>query len=164
MKKNIFILILFCLCLSMIFGASNNKMYVSVEEVVVKDKPSFFAKSQDFVYYGDAVLVIEEKGKWKKIQLIEEPAVFGWVSTSALTKKKIVKTGSRVSASAEELALAGKGFSEDVEMEYKKQGNFNYDAVDKLEENKIDVEKILDFMISGKLNTELLEEVKGDEE
>lgn len=152
------------LCLTGIFASSNSKMYVSVEEAVIKDKPSFFGKSQDSVFYGDAVFVVEEKGKWKKIQLIEDPAVFGWVTTASLTKKKIVKTGSRVSASADELALAGKGFSEEVEKEYKKQVSLDYDAVDKLEENKIDFEHILDFMISGNLGTELLKEKEGDQE
>ena len=48
--------------------------------------------------------------------------------------------------------------------EYKKQVPLDYDAVDKLEENKIDFEHILDFMISGNLGTELLKEKEGDQE
>ena len=59
--------------------------------------------------------------------------------------------GEVVSASTEELALAGKGFTAEIEAEYKKQASLNYDAVDKLETNLISFDRVLDFMAAGKL-------------
>lgn len=126
-------------------------MYVKVEEAVLKESPSFWGKNGASVFYGEEVVILEEKNSWKKVQLVIDSSVSGWISESSLTKKRIVASGSRVSASTEELALAGKGFTAEIEAEYKKQASLNYDAVDKLETNLISFDKVLDFMAAGKL-------------
>ena len=126
-------------------------MYVKVEEAVLKESPSFWGKNGASVFYGEEVVILEEKNSWKKVQLVIDSSVSGWISESSLTKKRIVASGSRVSASTEELALAGKGFTAEIEAEYKKQASLNYDAVDKLETNLISFDRVLDFMAAGKL-------------
>lgn len=126
-------------------------MYVKVEEAVLKESPSFWGKNGASVFYGEEVVILEEKNSWKKVQLVIDSSVSGWISESSLTKKRIVASGNRVSASTEELALAGKGFTAEIEAEYKKQTSLNYDAVDKLETNLISFDRVLDFMAAGKL-------------
>ena len=126
-------------------------MYVSVEEAVLKQSPSFWGKNGASVFYGEEVIILEEKNSWKKVQLVIDPSVSGWINESSLTKKKIVVSENRVSASAEELALAGKGFTAEIEAEYKKQGSLNYDAVDKLENNLVSFDKVIEFMESGNI-------------
>jgi len=126
-------------------------MYVKVEEAVLKESPSFWGKNGASVFYGEEVVILEEKNSWKKVQLVIDSSVSGWISESSLTKKRIVASGTRVSASTEELALAGKGFTAEIEAEYKKQASLNYDAVDKLETNLISFDRVLDFMTAGKL-------------
>ena len=126
-------------------------MYVKVEEAVLKESPSFWGKNGASVFYGEEVVILEEKNSWKKVQLVIDSSVSGWISESSLTTKKIVASGNRVSASTEELALAGKGFTAEIEAEYKKQASLNYDAVDKLETNLISFDRVLDFMAAGKL-------------
>ena len=96
-------------------------MYVKVEEAVLKESPSFWGKNGASVFYGEEVVILEEKNSWKKVQLVIDSSVSGWISESSLTQKKIVASGNRVSASTEELALAGKGFTAEIEAEYKKQ-------------------------------------------
>ena len=151
MKKNFTIFILLILCLCSVFAKTGTKMYVKVEEAVLKESPSFWGKNGASVFYGEEVVILEEKKSWKKVQLVIDSSVSGWISESSLTQKKIVVSGSRVSASTEELALAGKGFTAEIEAEYKKQASLNYDAVDKLETNLISFDRVLDFMAAGKL-------------
>ena len=151
MKKNFTIFILLILCLCSVFAKTGTKMYVKVEEAVLKESPSFWGRNGASVFYGEEVVVLEEKNSWKKVQLVIDSSVSGWISESSLTKKRIVASGNRVSASTEELALAGKGFTAEIEAEYKKQASLNYDAVDKLETNLISFDKVLDFMAAGKL-------------
>ena len=151
MKKNFTIFILLILCLCSVFAKTGTKMYVKVEEAVLKESPSFWGKNGASVFYGEEVVILEEKNSWKKVQLVIDSSVSGWISESSLTKKKIVASGNRVSASTEELALAGKGFTAEIEAEYKKQASLNYDAVDKLETNLISFDRVLDFMAAGKL-------------
>lgn len=149
MKKKIAIFWFFVCTIFSLFAQS--KMYVSVEENILKDKPSFFAKDCSTVYYGEEVLVLETKGKWSKIKLISDSDVFGWISSSSLTKKKIVASGSRVNVSTSELALAGKGFNAEIESEYKNQTNTNYDAVDIVEKNKVEIQSVIEFISEGNL-------------
>lgn len=151
MKKNFTIFILLILCLCSVFAKTGTKMYVKVEEAVLKESPSFWGKNGASVFYGEEVVILEEKNSWIKVQLVIDSSVSGWISESSLTKKKIVASGNRVSASTEELALAGKGFTAEIEAEYKKQASLNYDAVDKLETNSISFDRVLDFMAAGKL-------------
>lgn len=151
MKKNFTIFILLILCLCSVFAKTGTKMYVKVEEAVLKESPSFWGKNGASVFYGEEVVILEEKNSWKKVQLVIDSSVSGWISESSLTKKRIVASGNRVSASTEELALAGKGFTAEIEAEYKKQTSLNYDAVDKLETNSISFDRVLDFMAAGKL-------------
>ena len=151
MKKNFTIFILLILCLCSVFAKTGTKMYVKVEEAVLKESPSFWGKNGASVFYGEEVVILEEKNSWKKVQLVIDSSVSGWISESSLTKKRIVASGNRVSASTEELALAGKGFTAEIEAEYKKQASLNYDAVDKLETNLISFDRVLDFMAAGKL-------------
>jgi glutamate-1-semialdehyde aminotransferase len=71
---------------------------------------------------------------------------------SALTTKKVSMsagtTTAKTAASSDELALAGKGFSAQVEKEYQaKNKNLNFAAVDRMEKIKIsptDMQKFLD--------------------
>ncbi|MFA6857176.1 MAG: hypothetical protein WCR31_08205 [Treponema sp.] len=56
--------------------------------------------------------------------------------------------GSRVSADADE--VAGKGFKSEVENKYKKTGNADYIAVDRMEKNSISTRDIVWFISDGK--------------
>lgn len=155
--KKIFAILILIFCVFGLFAKSEPKMYVSVEEAILKEKPSFFSKSTNSVFYGEEVIVLDTKGSWKKVQLTGNSSVFGWISESSLTKKKILASESKVTASADEIALAGKGFNAEIEAEYKKQGTTNYDAVDKLEEKSVSFENSLDFMLDGKLENQVVD-------
>ena len=155
--KKIFAVLILIFCVFGLFAKPEQKMYISVEEAILKEKPSFFSKSTNSVFYGEEVIVLDTKGSWKKVQLTGNTSVFGWISESSLTKKKILVSESKVTASADEIALAGKGFNAEIEAEYKKQGTANYDAVDKLEEKSVSFENSLDFMLDGKLENQAVD-------
>lgn len=144
-------------CFSSLFASKGTKMYVLVDKTELKSSPSFFGKNLEAIFYGDEVIVLEEKGKWKKVQLSSDSWIEGWINESSLTKKKIVVSDSRLSVSTEELALAGKGFNADIEAQYKKEGNLNYQDVDVVEKNMISFENVLDFMIDGKLENQVVD-------
>lgn len=157
MKKILIICLLMIFCFCGLFAKVGNKMYVSVEKAALKSGTSIFAKECGEVFYGDAVVVLEEKGKWTKVQGVSDSSISGWISRSSITTKKIIVSENKVSASAEELALAGKGLTAEIEAEYKKNGNGNYEAVEVLEKNEISFTRVLDFMKSGELLFEELE-------
>ena len=158
MKKNILVFFMMIFCLSGIFAKVGNTMYVTSEEVTLKEKPSFFSNDLENIYYGDAVIILQEKGNWAKIYLDLNSSTTGWINTSSLSKKKIVSTSNRVSASTSELSLAGKGFNAEIESQYKISEIVDYDAVDKLEKNMISFTLVMDFMKSGMLLVQNIEQ------
>lgn len=73
---------------------------------------------------------------------------------SALTKKKVVMQAggqdAQVAASGEELALAGKGFNQQVEAEFKERNpSVDFKWVDWMEKSVFSPEDILAFLRAG---------------
>ncbi len=95
--------------------------------------------------------ILAEAGKWTQIELKENPSNKGWIPSTNLTKKKII-SGKTQNLSESELALAGKGFSAEVEDAMKQRhGELRFDLVDKIEDNYVGDEDLLEFIVEGKL-------------
>ncbi|MDR0722607.1 MAG: hypothetical protein LBF75_07445 [Treponema sp.] len=125
-------------------------MYVAVKTVAVKASTDFFARDRGTLVYGNSVRVLQEQGKWVEIQAAEA-SLQGWIAASSLTSKRIIASGRRTSASVQELALAGKGFSEEAETLYRHEGRFDYDAIDAMETLHVSDLDLYTFLIDGHL-------------
>ncbi|HTO21218.1 MAG TPA: SH3 domain-containing protein, partial [Spirochaetia bacterium] len=127
------------------------------KQTQVRDKPSYLGKILGVLSYGDRVTVVDDSNKaWLKVTG-PDGKLTGWVSASALTTKKIVlAAGSenvQQGASSGEVALAGKGFNEDVEQKYKSEGKLDYTWVDKMETYNPSPDQVAAFLQQGGLNT-----------
>jgi SH3-like domain-containing protein len=133
--------------------AAEKMMSVSVKETPLRSTPTFLGKIVAVLQYTDRVEVLEERSGWARVSL---SGAQGWVHMSALSKKKIVLQAGdsdvQQSASSSEVALAGKGFNEQVEAEYKQQNNLDYTMVDRMEQFTVTTEEILLFVEQGALN------------
>lgn len=155
MKKHVLVISLFMLISALLpaKGKKDNKpMYVSVVSLSVKDKASFFASEVGQLSYGEPVFVLAEKKSWTKIQSIDQEEIIGWVSEKSLTKKKLIASEGNVDTNADELALAGKGFSKAIEGAYSEEYDVSFDVVDEIEDNTVSDDEVLDFLKEGKLN------------
>ncbi len=137
-----------------VWAKVGDKMYVNVQEATLKSGTGFFASENGVLPYGAQVKVLAEKGKWVEIVSAVDNSLKGWVPLSSLTKKKILNDGLfSVSASTEELALAGKGFSAEVENLYKTPATQDiYALLDSIESKEIDKEELFEFVVEGKLS------------
>ncbi|MBQ5647169.1 MAG: SH3 domain-containing protein [Treponema sp.] len=149
MKKILFFIVMIA-CTSFIY-AKPKKMYVSAEKINLKSSTSFFAKQLEALDYGQQVLVLETKGKWSKVQPVENAEISGWISSSLLSKRKLISSFNNFSATTDELALAGKGFSSSDNWG---KSNANYDAVKQIEGQIISNEELLKFIKEGELKNE----------
>jgi SH3-like domain-containing protein len=125
-------------------------MYVTAKTIEVKNSFGFFANTLGTLAYGASVSVLQEYGKWAQVRSSEPPVLSGWVPASSLTSKRII-TGSSTSASANEIALAGKGFNQEVENAYRQNGTLDYDAIDAMEEIRISSQQLFSFLQEGRL-------------
>ena len=131
---------------------AQEEMSVNVKETQLRSSPSFLGKVVSLLLYGDRLEILDSRGPWKEVKFSGEK---GWVHESALTQKRVVlKAGASdvdKTADSGEVALAGRGFNERVEEEYKSQSNLDYTWVDKMEEFGLSPEMLVTFLQSADL-------------
>jgi len=152
MRVRLFAAAVLLLAAGAAFGA---EMSVTVKQTQVRDKPSYLGKILGSLSYGDRVTVLDQSNKaWMKVTG-PDGKLQGWVSASALTTKKIeLAAGSenvQQGASSGEVALAGKGFNETVEKEYKADGKLDYTWVDKMGQITVSPDQLAAFVSQGGL-------------
>jgi uncharacterized protein YgiM (DUF1202 family) len=147
MKRIFLILTLVLLVSPLLFSqAPRTARYVSVQTAPLKDSTGFFAKEVGNLSLGTEVTVVREDGKWTQVQAGN---LSGWVASASLSARRVVASNANVSAS--EVALAGKGFSPDMEMEYRKNG-LDYSEVDRMEKLVVPAGDLLQFINEGRLS------------
>jgi uncharacterized protein YgiM (DUF1202 family) len=132
--------------------ARNSTAYVAVRTVQLKSSTGFFAGNRGALSYGDQVTVLQTKGKWAEVRSSARSSLSGWINSSNLTTRRILATGSATSASANEIALAGKGFNEEVENAYRANGGVNYADVDQTETQRVSDQELYTFLTEGHLS------------
>jgi uncharacterized protein YgiM (DUF1202 family) len=143
---------LFLIAAAAAFADAPKPMFVQVKETQVRAAPSFLSTILDKLFYGAKVQVSAQKDGWARVALRSGKGE-GWVNLSALTKKTVVlKAGSEnvaESASSGEVALAGKGFNQEVENKYKQDNNVDYTWVDRMAAFVVTPEQAEAFLKDG---------------
>jgi len=158
LKISLIIFLLICLNGFPAFAAEQKMMSIQVKKGEIRSTPSFLGVIVARLSYGDRIYVREERGHWVRVGL---PGINseGWIHTSVLTPKKIVlnpgATDVQTSASSDELALAGKGFSKQVENKFRKKSpNINYAWIDRMEKFVVSQKQSKQFLKEGDLSPE----------
>ena len=152
MKK---VFILLCMGLFVVASAKTQAikggtMYVAAKTVELKSSVGFFASVKGTLAYGATVTIIQIKGDWAEVRSEANSSVSGWTPVANLSSKRIV-SGTASGATANEVALAGKGFNQEVENAYKAKGKLNYADVDRTEAQKVSKKELQDFVTAGHL-------------
>jgi uncharacterized protein YraI len=148
--KRLAILLLLCCSAAVAFAQTKGgTLYVAVKSAAVKSSTWFFASTKGTLTYGTQITVQSVNGKWVEIK---SGSLTGWVENASLTSKKITSSASSTSASVTEIALAGKGFNEEIEGTYK-AGNaeLDYANVDLVEKIAVSPDELQKFIKDGKL-------------
>jgi hypothetical protein len=159
-RQKISVVMFFLICVTALaaFAAGQKMMSVQVNAGVVRVTPSFLGGIVTQLSYGDRVYILEEKESWTRVGLSWN-SVKGWIHSSALTPKKIVlKAGTEdveVGTSGEEIALAGKGFNQQVESEFRaKNSNLDFIWIDRMEKYVVSEKRMKQFLKEGELSSE----------
>jgi len=131
--------------------AKGGTAWVSSKTAPVKSSTWFFAGTRGTLQMGEQVSVLQVSGNWAEIRSASNSSLSGWVAVSNLSSKRIVSSGA--GASASEIALAGKGFNQEIENAYKTDGSLNYADVDKTEAITVIEDELLKFITDGHLVT-----------
>lgn len=120
----------------------------------VRSQPKFYASEVATVQRGDWLEEVAKTDGWMKVKTAT--GAVGWVHSSACVLKKIklskVESMGAGNVSADEVALAGKGFNPVVEKKYRESHpELNYGLLDKIESFDVDETELIEFMQEGKL-------------
>lgn len=143
-----FILLLTLFCHS----AAAETVQVTTRENAVRSDCRFFAPVKLKVVLGDRLSVKEKNGDWYQVTA---KGIDGCIHKSAVKDRNFASAGrgaSAGSASSDEVSLAGKGFSPQVESGYRKSGkNLNYNAVDEISRIEVSEKSLESFIKQGGL-------------
>jgi len=132
-------------------GAREREMIVQVRETVLRETASFLGRPTATLSYGERVAAGEEQRGW--VPARTENGRQGWVHASALTRgRRALRAGESAGTAAEreELALAGKGFSSDVEEAFRdRNARIDYTWVDRMETIIVDPAAMRSFLAEG---------------
>jgi len=153
MKK---LLIVFCLAVFVTgFAAAQLRvggtMYVAVRNLDLKSSTGFFASNRGRLEYGEAVSVVRINGRFAEVRSSRDRNVTGWTPSANLSARQVV-AGTTTTATAREVAMAGKGFNQEVEQSFRTQQNLNYADVDRVEAIVLDIAALRRFLEEGRLS------------
>jgi hypothetical protein len=125
---------------------------IRVLSAKVMKAPKFIGAAAGSVSRGDHLTVREVKGDWYRV----DGAQTGWVHKSSVTEGKVQLSsqpgGSGGNVSRDEVELAGRGFTPQVEEQYKsKNPNLDFSHVDAIEKTAVDPAELEAFVAEGKL-------------
>ena len=128
---------------------------VKVQKASLFSQPNFLSKTVATLQFGDELEMEEVVKDWAKVKFGHQR---GYIHQSALTSTKVdMKTmlfssSSPSGASQDEVALAGKGFTPEVEKNYgKAHPEMNYALVDEIERYNVDPNSLRSFIQKGGL-------------
>lgn len=150
MVKKIRWFLLLCLCLVTSFVFAATVTVITQEGVIRKDK-RFFAPAVIRVPYGSVIEQTAREGDWLRVSYQGKQ---GWIHFSAVQTQKLSPTtgGKAKEASKDEVALAGKGFTPEVEKAFRdKNPKMRYDLVNQIQSTKTDDTRLQAFIQSGNL-------------
>jgi len=153
MKKMIitFCFVLFLTGLGFAQVSVGGTLYVALRTVALKSSAGAFASDRGTLNYGDRVTVIQASGRFVEVRSAANSSLTGWTAAANLTTRQVV-SGNTNTASAREVALAGKGFNQEVENAYRTQGRLNYADVDRVERTTVSLTDLRRFLEEGRLS------------
>jgi len=127
-------------------------MYVAIRTVTLKSSTGFFSSNRGTLNYGDRVTVLQVSDRYVEVRSATNSALTGWTVSANLTVRQVV-SGNTSTASAREVALAGKGFNQEVENAYRTQRALNYADVNRVEAIRVRETDLRQFLEDGHLST-----------
>jgi uncharacterized protein YgiM (DUF1202 family) len=131
--------------------ARGGTLYVAIRTVNLKSSTGFFASNRGTLNYGDRVTVLQVNGRFVEVRSAANPSLVGWTPSANLSVRQVVP-GTTGTATASEVALAGKGFNQEVEDSYRVQNrNLNFADVDRVESITVSETELRRFLEEGRL-------------
>lgn len=135
--------------------AHADELWVQVRETKLRAQPSILAAGVADLKYGDRVDKVSEAKSWAQVRTVRSQKE-GYLPLSSITPQRVVllaRGNPKIKADATEVVLAGRGFSKEVEEQFKilNQGA-RFDQVDQVERRcSASTKEVAQFVEAGGL-------------
>lgn len=131
---------------------AGSEVTIRVMSAKVMKAPKFIGTTEATLSRGDALTVKEVKGDWYRV----EGAAEGWIHKTNVVEGKVELSttpgGGGSGASRDEVELAGRGFTPQIEESYRNDNpNLDFSHVDAIETTSIDPGELEAFVAEGEL-------------
>lgn len=129
-------------------------LVVKIQATNLRKEPKFYSPAVTILHAGDTLEKVGSQNGW--IQVKTSQGVSGWIHSSAVETKKFsllaLDKSLKTKASAQEVALASKGFNKQVEESYQaKHQEVSFVWVEKMLQIKIPLAQMEEFLKQGEL-------------
>jgi len=151
-RRSVVLAILLCGGLAYAGVKAGSTITVRVMSAKVMSTPTFIGAAAGAVSRGDQLKVEEVKGDWYRVS----GAATGWINKSAViegdVKLSTTPGGGGAGASRDEVELAGRGFTPQIESQYRQSNpNMDFSYVDAIEKTSVDPGSLAQFAQEGGL-------------
>ncbi len=146
--------LLVCVFIVLVTVLVAETLMVKVQTTYLRNEPKFYASTVAVLNAGEVVETISEANGWYQVRTAK--GTVGWLHSSAVQTGKFnlaaIDKSLKTQATADEIALAGKGFNKQVEESYRAQhSEANFSGVDRMLKIKVTQSRLLEFLKEGKL-------------
>lgn len=139
-------------------------LFVQVRDTELRSSPGFLSPIELRLSFGDQVSYLDERSGWIEVTLPNTETT-GWIHAGALeenrsTQMQLEGESTTRTVTSREVALAGRGFSENLEDEYGEQKDLDFARVDELESDEVDPQAIVSFVEEAGLRVDFLQEAE----
>jgi len=161
MRRTILAALFACVALLVVAVDAGDSLFIQVRESELRSAPGFLSQIVAELTLGDELTFAAERAGWYQVSLIETGEA-GWVHGGSVRENKettlqLAGEGTTRTVSSREIALAGRGFSQNMEGEYGAENDLDFSKVDELEARRVNPQEIVDFVLEGKLRQDILQ-------
>jgi hypothetical protein len=152
MKKWVLLVLVLGAGLALAAPKVGSSVTIRVLSAKVMKSPKFIGAAAGSVSRGDQLTVKQVQGDWYLV----EGSVSGWIHKSHVTEGRVALSskpgGSGGNINRDEVELAGRGFTPEVEQKYRQANpELDFSHVDAIEKTSVDPAELEAFVQEGKL-------------
>ena len=139
---------------------AGDPLFIQVRDSELRAAPGFLSPIVARLEFGDALSYVSDRAGWYQVSTLDSGAS-GWIHGGAVRENRETTLqqageGTTRTVTAREIALAGRGFSQELERTYSEDRGLDFGKVDELEAKLINPNEILEFVEIGRLRTDIL--------
>src|SRR5262245_45408250 len=135
-----------------VWARGGNVVTVQVLSAKLQKTPSFLAPTTAKVVRGEQLTQVEAQKDW--LRVTTRAGQTGWINRASVVEKAVALStrpgGNQGGVSQDEVALAGRGFSPEVEAKYRSgHPELDFSHVDQIEKTDVDGGELARFVADG---------------